>query len=170
MSYDFDLREIPPGADIDDLLAADEATIEKEIEAGIYPVVTDEQRAFMSRLAASLKEFDPRLRLVEGLHESFELYDDEDQAGITVGVYRDSVSITVPYWHRRDKVVAVFKRIWRCLEFVQRQTGYGVYDSQVGRVLDLNSDKDFSDALATYGWTIDEIDQTIRSNPPPTEP
>jgi hypothetical protein len=71
-----------------------------------------------------------------------------DGNGIQITLFDDTASITIPYWHAREKAEKVFQELWDCIEVLQREGGYVAYDEQLERVV--NRSSDLSDMLSTY--------------------
>jgi ribosomal protein S18 acetylase RimI-like enzyme len=85
-------------------------------------------------------------------HRHLELNSPEGGHGIQIILRDDEASVTVPFWHETAKAVAAFREVWTCLETLRKQAGYLVYDTQLGRMVELETDAEA--ALACYIGTL----------------
>ena len=70
-----------------------------------------------------------------------ELNHRDEGLGIQVTLCDDYATLTLPYGGRSGKRTAsVFARIWKYLKVIESITGYQVYDPQMDRIVDLESD------------------------------
>ena len=95
-------------------------------------------------------------------YRHLELNGREDGNGIQITLFDDSVTITVPYWHKREKAKAVFEEIWEYMKIIQEETNYLIYDPQLEMTLNLSSG--FSAALRLYKTTARWSEEAIISS------
>jgi GNAT superfamily N-acetyltransferase len=81
-------------------------------------------------------------------HRHLELNGPEGGNGIQIVLHDDAATVSVPYWHTGEKAAEAFLELRRYLEIIRRETGYVVYDNQVGRML--APAEDCTEALARY--------------------
>jgi hypothetical protein len=136
VSYDLQLFEVDPGADLAALLNAREAALVAkcpDMDNVQYVLPTSLKRVAekLTDQHAILQRFDSADGTIELTHEEY---------GIQVSVFEDEIWVTVPFWHESEKARTVFGEIWRYLSVIEAETGYHTVDRQVGRVLDLSAD------------------------------
>jgi hypothetical protein len=90
-------------------------------------------------------------------HRHIELNGPDNGNGIQITLFDDSVSITVPYWHRGEAAQLVFREIAQYINAIQATTGYLTYDSQLERVIDPAMDTDMEEAIAGYTATVHKL-------------
>ncbi|MGV9322163.1 hypothetical protein [Streptomyces sp. NPDC003660] len=73
------------------------------------------------------------LDLTDYEHESREL--SQSDTGITLSLYGNELSITVPYWHTGDDAAAVLDKVSALASIVEKETGLTAYDPQLNRAL-----------------------------------
>jgi len=69
-----------------------------------------------------------------------ELNSKDEGLGIQVTLRDDCATLTLPYVHSGESASPVFARIWKYLKVIQSFAGYQVYDPQMERFVDLESD------------------------------
>jgi hypothetical protein len=159
MSYDFRLFSLPEEMSLDDYFEAYEMSLDEDIDSP----PTDAQYEVAQSIVNALLEHNPTLRVFEsesGIELSPDLTD-TDLTGIVINLYSDEAAVSVPYWHSDEKARYVLIEIWDYLQVIQNQTGYLVYDAQLGRVIDLFTD--FEESLQIYAYTVHQINS--RFNP-----
>lgn len=78
-----------------------------------------------------------------------ELNGPDDGNGIQIALHDETVSVTVPYWHRGVAADGVWAEIWRYLHVLSNEGRFDVYDPQLDRILQLQSD--LPDVVVAYG-------------------
>lgn len=133
MGYDLTFFAEQPGEDPEDTL---ERLEEEDDEHGATP--EGAERA--ARLGVALREALPAMRDNAGdraaAHEVHLL----DEAGLEVSVYPRSVTVALPYWAStdHDRVLADLEQVAR---LVAEHTGWGLYDPQQERWIDVRRDR-----------------------------
>jgi GNAT superfamily N-acetyltransferase len=94
-------------------------------------------------------------------HRHLELGRPEGGNGIEIVLHDDEATVSVPYWHTGEKAAEAFLELSRYLEIIRRETGYVVYDNQIGRML--APTEDCTEALVRYN----EIVRRSRREPRP---
>src|SRR4051812_24941654 len=169
VGHALDLLRIPAGAD--PLAYVEEALERAEVSWPLSPSASDageldpQREAWKEALAVvlcrvepSLERFQPNFAAIarsegtseaEARHRHRELeLNSVDKSGIQITVWDEAPSVTLPFWHGRRKAVAVWRRIWACLEVLEREGGLRTYDPQLERVLDLATD--FEQVVESY--------------------
>lgn len=73
----------------------------------------------------------------------------EASGGIKISLYHNGGHISIPYWHSDDEAIRqAFQTARRYLNIIQQETGYAVYDPQLGRLIDVRVD--LPPMIATY--------------------
>lgn len=160
MSYDLDMFALPPGMDVDTFFE----TQESDTELFSFSELSEAEYTYLRSLALKIAAYDFGFRLFDS-ERHLELNNISN--GVQIAFYKNSISIMLPYTHRGDQAQAVFKKVWKYLGVVQSETGYVVYDPQLGAVLDLESD--FEKPVLIYLSTIRKEDAMIRPKPMPAE-
>jgi hypothetical protein len=75
-------------------------------------------------------------------HRHIELNPVDEKTPYQLTLYDDSVGVCIAYWHSGEKARREWSELWRILGAIQQVTGYAIYDSQLGRELDLEQDFD----------------------------
>jgi hypothetical protein len=101
-------------------------------------------------------------------YRHIELNGPDDGNGIQITLFDDEASVTVPYWHEGGKAESTFREIWEYLRIIQRETGYLVYDQQLGRIVDLASD--FDAAIRCYCGASAHVRATFQVPDGPSKP
>jgi hypothetical protein len=136
MSYDLQLFDIDPRANLEEVLQAREQELvakHRDMLNAQYVLPALHQR-MAEELADQyivLDRVDADSGFVELTHEQY---------GIQISIFDTEIAVTVPYWHQGKKARLVWEEIWRYLTLIEAETGYHTVDPQVGRVLDLSSD------------------------------
>lgn len=160
MSYDFRLCLPQPGLSPQEIASQDEELAPQSTPPDSVA------NALMQRVAAALVAHDPALTVsqpsqgesartrrgsaddVECERHFIELNRPGNGPGIQILIFDREAGLTVPYWHEGEAADAAFDLIRDYLGVMQRAGGYFVFDSQLGRVI--NPDTDFSESLACY--------------------
>ena len=168
VSYDLLLFRAVPGVG---LLEAATAVMESEqddVNPGpIDPTAEARKRALESALRAlnpSLESFVfdyAEIAEMENVTEAearrrwrhIEMNGPEDGNGIQITLDDESVSVTVPYWHRGNEARAVWSEIWMYLGALEQAGTFHTYDPQLGRIVDLK--KDLEAVLVAYAGGAD---------------
>ena len=172
MSYDLYLFKPRPGIEpsitAEALFARDSDELDKDVAS---PIEWHSRRAIASALIKQNPRFDVfpselagALAATEGSAmeepaEYIELSDTEDDTGIQVSVFEEEISVTVPYWHSGEAAEAVFHKVWKYLEAIQRIAGCHTYDPQLGRLVNLNTD--FNDVVSVYTSAMTQLEDDI---------
>lgn len=170
MSYDFCLFQLQPGQDpVEKYMSLDDE------EKVIPPEPQKELRK--KKVAEALVSHDPSLNIfgfdyseiskVTHLSEeeaklkyrNIEVNTPDDGPGIQIELNDDHFSLTVPYWHTGGKAGEVFTHIWQYLEIMQNETGFVVFDPQLGKVLNLSDG--YEQAVNIYGNVLTTVNNSI---------
>jgi hypothetical protein len=89
----------------------------------------------------------------------------EDDFGLQIILHDENAFAALPYWHEGEKADAAFRALWGCLQVLQIEAEYCIYDPQLGRILDLTSHSDFSEVLRGYGSTRHAAERAILDGP-----
>lgn len=57
------------------------------------------------------------------------------QTGLEVTLFKDQVSIALPYWHKGEAAHEAFRKIDACITIFEKHAGLVVYDPQIGRAV-----------------------------------
>jgi len=136
MSYDFLLLHREPGQSWDEVLEANERLVIEEGDRPLSPAA----RVRLERIADRLQAHDPQLERFTS-EDCIELTRPDD-SGIQVSLFSDELAVTVPYWHTGPAARAVMRIVWSYLAILEQETGWEVYDRQLGRSLDRAHDLD----------------------------
>jgi len=156
VSYDLYLVRAPEGATQDDVAAIALAGAEGELPAGPPPPEAKaRQRSVVDALRARNPALEPfafdysEIARLQGISESearqryrhVELNGPEDGNGIQITLQDDWASVTLPYWHTGAAASAVWDEVWGYLRVLAERGGFTVYDPQLERALDLETDR-----------------------------
>jgi hypothetical protein len=123
----------------------------RRVNIGLEPFIFD--YAEIARLqSASEDEARRRWRHIE-------LNGPDDGNGIQITLNDETVTVTVPYWHRGVAADGVWEEIWRYLHVLCTEGRFDVYDPQLDRMLQLQSD--FSDVVAAYGRGVGVTERAV---------
>jgi hypothetical protein len=136
MSYDFLLLPRDPGQSWDQVLEASERLALEEGDRPPGPAA----RTKLERIADRLQAHDPQLERFTG-ERHIELTQADD-TGIQVSLFCGELSVSVAYWHTGPAARAVMQIAWSYLSILEQETGWEVYDRQLGRSLDRARDLD----------------------------
>ena len=169
MSYDLTLFRVPKGVDPDeawdDWIRETESRILARSEGvdDLGPINSAKEQ-FKKQLATALVTRHPSLELftpdyakiakVRAIDEaearrrfrSLEL--NEERLGIQITLFDNSAGISLSSNGRGDQAQEALRLVWDCLQILQPQGVYAIHDSQVGKVLNLDSD--FAMVLRRY--------------------
>ena len=143
MSYDIYLLLPKPGEDPRDLALRDLASDEP---------ISEEVRARAKRVVAALREFNPALDVFES-DTAVELTDVQGGSGIQVGLYADSGSLSLPYWHE-EASTAVLATVSHYLRVVVETGGFVAFDPQSERPITAESSFSLAPGLYAHGVSI----------------
>jgi GNAT superfamily N-acetyltransferase len=88
-------------------------------------------------------------------HRHLELNVPEGGNGLQIVLRDDEASVTLPFWHTGEVAAAAFLELWSYLAVIQRETGYLVFDPQIGRLL--APIEDCTEALGHYNSIVRQI-------------
>jgi len=182
MSYDLSL--------FSDAVRDESTGHQKRTYTGIGTSAPDPRKeALKQRIASALIDCDSKLQLFHFDHEllaqkhglsleeamrryrHLELNDSPppEGEGLQIILFDDELSVSVPFWHQGQRARDVFARVWKYLKIMHTETGFPVYDTQFGRILDLT--KDFEGVVSFYMHCVDQTQGTIAaSRKPKTHP
>lgn len=139
---------------------------------------TPEKEVLKNKVVSALIKADPSLQLLTLSDQSYEKFAEFEHIsleearrkyrqlelsleglGIQIEIFDDEAGISVPYWHDNSNAEIVFKKIWKYLGIIQRETGYIVYDPQLDIFLDVN--QDYKQALKVYEGTRETIKEKL---------
>jgi hypothetical protein len=130
MSYDFILLPREPGQSWDEVLDAHEQVV---VEGADRPLGSS-ARARAERIADRLQGHDPQLeRFTTERHIELTR---PDGTGVQVSLFERELAVTVAYWHVGRAARAVMELVWSYLAILEQETGWEIYDPQLGRSLD----------------------------------
>jgi hypothetical protein len=151
MSYDLNLFLVPLGYTFDDAY--------DDLDEGRLPVSNLPRDTQLKQNLAILKTLltkDPELHvfpqevvqlLAKNNNEpdnalahfpsSFELSTDDK---ITIAIYPDQASVTLPYWYGEVEARRVFAKISNYLQIIQAVSDYAICDPQLNRIIDPKGD------------------------------
>jgi hypothetical protein len=105
-------------------------------------------RTRLEQIADRLQAHDPQLeRFTTERHIELTRADD---TGIQVSLYPGEAAVAVAYWHTGPAARAVMQIVWTNLVILEQETGWEVYDGQLGRSLSRGQDLD-----EVTGWYAD---------------
>jgi uncharacterized protein (DUF1778 family) len=76
--------------------------------------------------------------------------------------------LTKPNWHRGEKARQVWREAWRCLECLERDGGFKVYDPQLDRML--NPVSDLEEVCGGYDSGVEFAERAVEESVTPTKP
>jgi hypothetical protein len=85
---------------------------------------------------------------------------EDERSGIQIKLFDDEASVTVPFWHEGEEAAEIFHEIRTYLNIIRRETGYLIFDPQLGRMID--SSVGIEDSLASYAGAMNGIQKTLR--------
>jgi hypothetical protein len=178
VSYDLQLFRPLPGETTEAaLVRLDAAARSDEPDPG--PIVSEVEEGkrrlaeALMRHTRSLRQFDFDYRRITNLMNVDEaearrkcrhIELNEDRWGLQIKLMDETASATLGYWHEGHEAQTAFRILWECLVVLQKEAGYLVYDPQLGRVLSLTSEHDFSDLLERYLSVKHTAGRAIRGN------
>lgn len=164
MSYDFHLFRPRAGED-------PYVTAQRDSEEFADSPPDPQKEALKRRVADVLIAHNPKLEVFQFGYEEIAKFEkitveqarlkyrhlelngpEDDCNGIQITLFDDEASVTVPFWHERDKAADTFRELWSYLEIISREAGYLVYDPQIDRVLEPSAG--FDDSLSCYCGTM----------------
>lgn len=90
------------------------------------------------RIAQRLEADNPKFH-VKSTDDFIEVMDDVE--GIRISLYHHGGHIAIPYWYTEDEIIDLaFETTRQYLRLVLRITNYAVYDPQLGKVVNLETD------------------------------
>src|SRR5690348_3548888 len=105
-------------------------------------------RTRLEQIADHLQAHDPQLERVTT--ERYIELTRADDTGIQVSLYPSEAAVAVAYWHTGPAAQAVMQIVWTYLAILEQETGWEVYDEQLGRSLNRSQDLD-----EITGWYAD---------------
>jgi hypothetical protein len=136
MSYDLVLLPRDLGQSWDQVMEANERLALEEGDRPLSPA----DRTRLERIADHLQTHDPQLdRFTTERHMELTRADD---TGIQVSLYPDQLAVAIAYWHTGPTARAVMQIAWSYLAILEQETGWEIYDPQLGRNLDRVHDLD----------------------------
>jgi hypothetical protein len=125
-----------PGQSWDQVLAANERLA---LAAGDR-LLSPADRARLERIAARIQAHHPQLERYAS-ERKIELTQ-TGNAGIQVSLFPGDLAVTIAYGHTGRAARAVMRIVWSYLAILTQETGWEVYDWQLGRSLDRAHDLD----------------------------
>jgi hypothetical protein len=83
-----------------------------------------------------------------------------ERSGLQITLFDDSATVTLPYGHSGNEARDALAGAWDCLKTISGEVGYRVYDPQLGRILDLESD--FYPVVDLYSGTASAVNKALR--------
>src|SRR5258706_5346236 len=80
-----------------------------------------------------------------------------ESVGLQISLFDDWATVTLAYWHTGGEARNALSCAWACLKTIIGELGYRVYDTQLGRTLDLEAD--FDPVVDLYGGTISAVNK-----------
>ncbi len=152
MSYDLRILRVAPGADP---VAAARMEEPGDDASGTHPLLTWDD-VLRERIVAELRRLNPAFEA-----DDHELND--ERTGVQIGFFGTEASLTLPYWHGSDTAAGVFRDVWAYLRAMTGPGGAVVYDPQLGRILNLESDRDL--VLKTYAFGVGALNKASGRRP-----
>lgn len=143
MSYGFDLFALKDGEEV--FLCE----VMESVEQGAKGV--GQREADICQL---LQAADSALSLDHAGHETIGLLHEE--LAITIDFYGNEAYVSIPYFHQGESLAKALQLAKTCLTIIQANTGYQIWDSQLGRLINLESD--FEEVARVYSMmTVDRL-------------
>jgi hypothetical protein len=136
MSYDFNLLPRDPGQSWRQVMEANERRVLEEGDRALSPAA----RTRLEQIADRLQVHDPQLKRFTT--ERYIELTRNDDAGIQMSLFSGELAISVAYWHTGLDARAVMQIVWSYLAILEQETGWEIYDNQLGRSLDRGRDLD----------------------------
>lgn len=141
MSYDFLLLPRDPGQSWDQVMEANERLALEEGDRALSPAA----RTRLEQIADRLQAHDSQLeRLTTERYIELTRVDD---AGIQLSLFSGQLAVSVAYWHTGSAAQAMMQIVRSYLAIMEQETGWEVYDRQLGRSLDRGHD-----LVEVTGW------------------
>ena len=144
MSYDFLLMPRHQGQSWRELLDANERRILEQGDRRLSAAALTR----LEQIADRLQAHDPQLERVTT--ERYIELARVDDTGIQVSLFAGEAAVAVAYWHTGPVARAVMQIVWAYLAILEQETGWEIYDGQVGRSLNRGQDLD-----EVTGWYAD---------------
>jgi hypothetical protein len=185
LSYDFQLFHVPVGVDAAstyEVQLAEQRLAMLRRRKGIDswgPIDPLKERT-KSQFAAALIALHPDLQLFERDYTSLakkksmseadarrryrdmELNDHE--LGLQIILFDERASVTIPFArHGNSKATTMLRAVWACLKVLEDEGDLSTYDSQLGKILCLDSD--FDAVLKTYLNMSGTVGRVLKSTP-----
>jgi hypothetical protein len=140
-------------------LDLDKERVKQQLAAGLiaqHPAFRPAVRDYAKiAKASSIDETEARRR-----NRHLELTDGE--LGLQVTLFDDTAAVAIPFWRSgKEKAENTLRVAWKCLKVLESQGNLSTYDTQVGKVLNL--DGDFEMILSGYAGMIRTVDNTLRN-------
>lgn len=102
-------------------------------------------------------------------YRQVELNSPDGGNGLIITLRDNEASVSLPFWHESGRAKHAIEEAWLCLETISRMTGYLVYDPQMERMLNLETDAPC--ALAFYTGLVNRLREDhsgppVQKNPP----
>ena len=141
MSYDFLLLPRDPGQSWDQVMEANERLALEEGDRALSPAA----RTRLEQIADRLQAHDSQLeRLTTERYIELTRVDD---SGIQLSLFSGQLAVSVAYWHTGSAAQAMMQIVRSYLAIMEQETGWEVYDRQLGRSLDRGHD-----LVEVTGW------------------
>jgi hypothetical protein len=151
MSYGFDLIHIPSGVDplmfYKQKLPEREAEVLESLRSADDLLLDRPNKENEQHLVNALLAVLPSLKRGQ-FRNNTELT--ERQKRIQIALFDESAGVSVSFVGGAEETRDVLQNVWNCLRVLQSEAGLSVYDAQVGKILNLDSD--FEIVFKTYGW------------------
>lgn len=185
MSYDFQLFQVPDGAS--PMSAYKTHRNRQEAKAASrrrgenrWDLVDPSKEQMKRRLSTSLIASHPELRLSErdyvALARTKSITEDEArrryrdlelsdiESGLQVLLFDDTAYITLPFDpESKSSAELRLRAAWTCLEVLAKEGSFSTYDSQLGKILNLNTD--FRAVLQSFLAANEQVNQILRRRP-----
>jgi hypothetical protein len=136
MSYDFSLLPRNPGQSWHQVMEANERRVLEEGDRPLSPAA----RTRLEQIADRLQTHDPQLERFTT--ERYIELTRVDDAGIQVSLFSSELALSIAYWRSGPSSRAVMRIVWSYLAILEEETGWEIYDGQLGRSLDRGHDLD----------------------------
>jgi hypothetical protein len=154
MSYDFLLMPREAGQSWRESLDANE---QRTLDEGDRPLSAS-ARTRLEQIADRLQAHDPQLERCTT--ERYIELTRVDDTGIQVSLFSGELAVTVAYWHTGPDARAVMQVAWSYLAILEQESGWEIYDGQLGG--SLNRAHDFNEVT---GWYADSTARLHRRFP-----
>ncbi|SRR6266542_2256125 len=143
MSYTIDLVRLPPGVDPEAAYKKQSKEKEEQLakSRGVEPGPADPKKEqAKQQLARALVARHPGLRIAQPDFTARNIELNEERYSIQIVLFDDTAGASFSFSGAAEECKKAMRVLWDCLEILRAQGGFSAFDTQVGKVLDLDSD------------------------------